>query len=110
MVKELQQFLGFCNCYRRFIQNYSVITTPLHLSFEVSSKTCFFSIAAHVAFQELKKINKIMAPLLKMPDSERQFFIEMDALEGGVEEALSQKYLDCLKCLKSHPCAFSLKS
>ncbi|KAL0152743.1 hypothetical protein M9458_052466, partial [Cirrhinus mrigala] len=28
-VKELQRFLGFSNFYRRFIQNYSMITSPL---------------------------------------------------------------------------------
>jgi hypothetical protein len=28
-IKELQSFLGLCNYYRRFIQDYSKITTPL---------------------------------------------------------------------------------
>jgi len=29
IVKELQKFLGFANFYRRFIQGYSIISTPL---------------------------------------------------------------------------------
>ena len=28
--KEVQQFLGFVNYYRRFIQDFSQITKPLH--------------------------------------------------------------------------------
>jgi hypothetical protein len=29
-VKEFQSFLGFCNFYRLFIENYSRIAKPLH--------------------------------------------------------------------------------
>ena len=27
--KELQQFLGFCNFYRRFVEDYSLVAKPL---------------------------------------------------------------------------------
>ena len=29
-LKELKGFIGFCNFYRRFIKNFSIVAQPLH--------------------------------------------------------------------------------
>ena len=72
--------------------------TPL-----TSSKVPFWwSSAANEAFQSLKT-HFTTAPILVMPDTERQFVIEVDASDVGVGAVLSQwAAID----QKLHPCAF----
>ena len=99
--KALQRFLGFANFYRRFIRNYSTIAAPLtHLT---STKVRFlWDQEAEKAFSELKK-RFARAPILVHPDPERQFIVEVDASNVGVEAILSQRSAGDSKV---HPCAF----
>ncbi|XP_057694140.1 uncharacterized protein LOC130917073 [Corythoichthys intestinalis] len=99
--KKLQQFLGFANFYRRFIRNYSTVASPFTAL--PSTKVPFrWTPAADKAFGTLKA-RFTSAPILQMPDPERQFVVEVDASEVGVGAVLSQ-------CATSdgklHPCAF----
>lgn len=51
--KDVQRFLGFANCYWKFIRNFSQIAAPLHTP--TSSRFPFFwSSQAETAFQRLK--------------------------------------------------------
>ena len=99
--KQLQRFLGFANFYRRFIRGYSTVAAPLTAL--TSSKVPFrWSVAAEEAFQHLKG-RFSSAPILLIPDPERQFVIEVDASDVGVGAVLSQR---AAKDQKLHPCAF----
>lgn len=53
-VKDIQSFVGLCNFYRKFIQNFAVIARPLH---EATKKVPGFiwGEAEEAAFAELKK-------------------------------------------------------
>lgn len=99
--KRLQQFLGFANFYRRFIRGYSTLAVPLTAL--TSSKVMFqWSSSAEEAFQNLKA-RFTSAPILRVPDPERQFVLEVDASDMGVGAILSQRATDSQKL---HPCAF----
>lgn len=99
-VKQLQRFLGFSNFYRRFIRNFSQVASPLHL-LTSSKKSFVWSPEAERAFSKLKQLFT-SAPVLTMPDPDRQFIVEVDASDSGVGAVLSQRSADG----KVHPCAF----
>ncbi|KAI2648567.1 Transposon Tf2-8 polyprotein [Labeo rohita] len=101
-VKELQIFLGFANFYRRFIQGYSSITAPLTSLLRGKPKHLTWNPAAHEAFQHLKHLFST-APLLRHPDPELPFTVEVDASTAGVGAVLSQAAGDPAIL---HPCAF----
>lgn len=99
--KQLQRFLGFANFYRRFIHNYSSVAAPLTAL--TSSKVPFKrSLPAAAAFQTLKD-RFTSLPILQVPDSERQFVVELDTSDVRVGAVLSQRSGNDQKL---HPCAF----
>lgn len=101
-VKELQRFLGFANFYRRFINQYSMLTAPLTSLLKGKPKTLLWNSEAEHAFQSLKTAFT-SAPLLHHPNPERAFIVEVDASTTGVGGVLSQ-YSDSSS--KPMPCAF----
>ncbi|KAK3565462.1 hypothetical protein QTP86_009678 [Hemibagrus guttatus] len=101
-VKELQRFLGFANFYRRFINGYSSVTSPLTDLLRNKPKALIWTPAATHAFQTLKQAFTT-APLLVHPDPERPFIVEVDASTTGVGAVLSQQQGNPRKL---HPCAF----
>ena len=56
-MKEVQQFLGFANFYRKFINNYSAIASPLtYLTRKAVKATRFaWTPAADAAFLQLRQ-------------------------------------------------------
>jgi len=104
-VKELQRFLGFANFYRRFINQYSLLTAPLTMLLKGKPKTMKWTPEAEEVFTFLKSAFTT-APLLHHPDPERPFVVEVDASTTGVGGVLSQ-YSDCSS--KPSPCAFFSK-
>ncbi|KAL2083752.1 hypothetical protein ACEWY4_021525 [Coilia grayii] len=99
--KQLQQFLGFANFYRRFVRNYSSVAAPLTAL--TSTKLSFlWTTAAEEAFCNLKN-RFTSAPILQVPDPERQFVVEVDASDVGVGAVLSQQRPENNKL---HPCAY----
>ncbi|KAI2667189.1 Transposon Tf2-8 polyprotein [Labeo rohita] len=101
-VKELQRFLGFTNFYRRFIMDYSTITSPLTSLLRGKPKQLLWNPAAHEAFERLKTTFST-APVLQHPDPERPFTVEVDASTIGVGAVLSQAVGEPPVL---HPCAF----
>lgn len=104
-IKELQRFLGFSNFYRRFIANYSSITSPLTDLLKGGNKSLSWDISATKAFNHLKEAFTT-APLLVHPNPELPFIVEVDASTTGVGAVLSQQQG---KPPKLHPCAFFSK-
>ena len=79
--KELQCFLGSANFYRRFIRGFSSMVRPLTAL--TSTKVPFLcSSEAEAAFADLKT-RFATAPILVMPDPEKQFILEVDASDTG---------------------------
>jgi hypothetical protein len=87
--REVQQFLGLCNYYRRFIRNFATIAKPLH---RLTEKTREFRWTADCeeAFQSLKtKLST--APILAFPHPGVPFIVDADASNVGIGAVLSQK-------------------
>ncbi len=101
-VKELQRFLGFANFYRRFIRNFSSIASPLTAMTKRNTSRLVWSSEALRSFQELKA-RFTSAPILRHPDPERQFTVEVNASNTGVGAVLSQRQGEPAKL---YPCAF----
>jgi hypothetical protein len=86
-VKELQSFLGFCNFYRLFIENYSRVAKPLH---RLTAAIEWEWIQEHQqAFTKLKEA-LISTPVLVYFDETKATKLETDASDGVISEALSQ--------------------
>lgn len=86
--KDVQAFIGFCNFYRRFIQDFSKLARPLHDLTKKDAPWRWDSVQQQ-AFDALKdKITS--APVLTMPRDDGQFRVEADASDYAVGAVLSQ--------------------
>ena len=88
-VKDVQAFLGLANYYRRFVKDFAKIGNPLTL---LTRKDVPFrwSDACDVAFRSLKRA-LVTAPVLRLPDPNKDFFIEADASKFAIGAVLYQK-------------------
>ena len=98
-VKDVQSFLGLANYYRRFVKDFAKIGTPLT---QLTRKDVPFvwSDACDEAFRSLKRA-LVTAPVLRLPDPTKDFFIEADASKFAIGAVLYQK--DGRNC---HPVAY----
>ncbi|KAK3554936.1 hypothetical protein QTP86_001566 [Hemibagrus guttatus] len=101
-VWELQGFLGFANFYRRFIWNYSSVAGPLMSLLRGKPKKLSWTDQARTAFLQLKD-RFTTAPILRHPDPELPFVVEVDASCSGIGAVLSRQHGEPRKL---HPCAF----
>ncbi len=101
-VKELQRFLGFTNFYRQFVKNFSMLTASLTSLLRGKPKTLSWNSLAHEAFDQLKEAFST-APILRHPDPQVPFVVEVDASTTGVRAVLSQQ---CGEPPILHPCAY----
>lgn len=103
-LRQLQQFLGLGNYYRRFITHYSDIIQPLYLLTQ-KDVPWHWNKEQQSAFDKLKN-SFTSAPVLAIPNPNRPFRIESDASKFASGGVLSQEGGDGLH----HPCAFLSKS
>ena len=103
-VKQIQQFLGLGNYYRRFISHYSDIAKPLH-QLTRKDQSWTWGKEQQEAFDRLKNAF-VSAPVLQIPDPSKPFQIESDASKFASGGVLSQQDSEG----KWHPCAFLSKS
>ncbi|KAL0192230.1 hypothetical protein M9458_010526, partial [Cirrhinus mrigala] len=101
-IKDLQRFLGFANFYRRFIRNFSQIAASLTSMTRKGPKTLYWTPESNQAFQNLKD-RFTTAPILRHPDPEREFVVEVDASNSAICAILSQHHGNPPKLF---PCAF----
>lgn len=91
-VKDVRSFLGMCGWFRRWIEGYARITTPL-TSLLKKNVRFQWSDEAEASFCELR--NRLMqAPILACPDFEKEFEIHCDASDLAVGACLMQQYPD----------------
>ena len=86
--KEVMQFMGLCNYYRKFIASFSAIAAPLT---ELTSKTKEFlwGEEAQTAYLRLKEV-LCKAPILAFPQDGGNFVLDTDASGSGVGAVLQQ--------------------
>ncbi|CAI7897606.1 unnamed protein product [Closterium sp. NIES-53] len=87
-VKELQQFLGFANYYNRFVPQYAKIATPL--TNLLKKNTPFKWEDVHQQAMEQLKTTLTSAPVLILPDPEKDYVIEAYASDQAVGAVLMQ--------------------
>ncbi|HEV7235587.1 MAG TPA: reverse transcriptase family protein, partial [Ktedonobacteraceae bacterium] len=88
-VRGVQSFLGFCNFYRRFIQDYSRVAKPLS-NLTKGDIPFVWDASCKRAFEELKK-RLTEAPILAHYDPEKPARLETDASDGAIAGVLSQQ-------------------
>ena len=88
-LSQLRSFLGLAGFYRRFVRDFSTIAAALN---DLTKKGVPFvwGAAQDAAFDELKRC-LISAPLLMLPDFNKQFYIECDASGIGIGGVLMQE-------------------
>ena len=87
-VTEIRSFLGLAGYYRRFVESFSKIVTPMtSLTLKVQKFTG--TEACENSFQELKR-RLTTAPVLKIPQGTTGFSIYCDASKLGLGAVLMQ--------------------
>lgn len=87
-VTELRSFLGLANYYRRFIQGYSHITTPL-TNLLKKEKPWEWDSKCQEAFDALKHA-VMQEPVLKLPDFSQPYEVHTDASDFAIGGVLMQ--------------------
>ncbi len=90
-IKELQRFLGFANFYRRFICHYSMISDPLTSLLKGNPSKLTWTEESNTAFNTLKE-KFTTAPILKHPEPNLPFVVEVEVSNCGIGAVLSQRH------------------
>jgi hypothetical protein len=86
--KELQLFLSFCNFYQQFIEKFSNTAAPLN---KLTGKDNFdWKDLQQEAFDKIKKCMMENVVLL-LPNEDKQYQVEVDALDKATGAQLSQE-------------------
>ena len=88
-VKDIQKFLGFCNFYQHFIQNYSLLARPL---FNLTKKDTLF-VWTKTQDDTFKFLQNMLcaALVLVLPDYGKPFTLTTDASNFATGAILEQE-------------------
>jgi hypothetical protein len=108
-IKGVRAFLGLVNYYRRYIKDCGRIMKPLTTLTAnprqgEEPKKFQWSEECQNAFESLKS-RLLDAPILRHPDFERKFRLDVDSHKGGVGAVLTQQFED-----GEHPVAYYSKA
>jgi len=105
-VTQIKRFLGLVSWYRRFIPEFSSLTSPITALTHGKRKSnpIAWNSEAELAFDEIKQ-RLASSPVLATPDFSREFTIQTDASNYGVGAVLSQQ-VDGI----DHPIAYASKT
>ena len=87
--KKMQQFLGICNYYKRFVKGYAAITAPIEKLLENGATFVWGQDQQH-AFEQLKTAFTSYS-ILRQPNFDRQLTIYTDASYYALSGELTQK-------------------
>jgi hypothetical protein len=98
--KEVQQFLGLANYYRRFVQDFATTAKPLH---RLTENTAPFEWTndCQSAFDGIKH-KLTLAFILAFPDFQKPFILDTDASNTGLGGVLSQMQDDGRECVVAY--------
>src|SRR6202012_134630 len=99
-VKQVRSFLGFCNFYRPFIRNFATHARPLNKLTRKETEWTWGT-EQQQAFDKLKEL-VTSEPVLKHPELDKPFELEVDASGYAVGAVLLQRDKDN----KRHPIAY----
>ena len=100
-LKQLQQFLGLCGYYRKFINNFAKIASPLYNLLK-KNKVWDWNVECHQAFEFLKQ-ELVSFPILRQPNLIRPFIVYTDASGVAIGAILAQKDA----CEKEYVCNYA---
>ena len=89
-VHDVRAFLGLASYYRKFIRNFSNIARPL-TDLTKKDKDMVWSDVQEQSFNQLKAA-LASAPVLRLPDFERQFIVTTDASDVALGAVLEQNF------------------
>jgi O-acetyl-ADP-ribose deacetylase (regulator of RNase III)/transposase InsO family protein len=87
-IKQVRQFLGLMNFYRKFIQSFSQISHPLR-QLLTKDQPFIWTSECQQAFDELKNA-LVTAPVLALPRLDAPFIVRCDASTQGIGFILGQ--------------------
>ncbi|RYE95918.1 MAG: hypothetical protein EOO78_22560, partial [Oxalobacteraceae bacterium] len=89
---DVRSFLGLAGYYRRFVQDFSRLAAPLHDLTHTADGQQYAWLPAHqAAFDALKAALKA-APVLALPDPDRQYVVNTDASDYATGAVLQQDF------------------
>ena len=88
-LREVRSFLGLCAYYRKFVQGFSALASPLHA---LTRKYARFdwSDTCQKAFETLKE-KMLTAPVMSLPRDEGEYTLDTDASGWAIGAVLSQQ-------------------
>ena len=86
--KQVQQFVGFANYYRRFVRDFASIAKPLIRLTEKNSSFRWTN-ECQSAFDTIRQ-KLISPPILAFPNFSKPFILDTDASDVGIGAVLSQ--------------------
>ena len=87
--KEVKQFIGLSNYYRRFIPHYAEVAEPLHRILRKTSKNFNWTAECDISFS-LLKAKLTSPPILAYPHFTDPFIVSTDASDKAIGGVLSQ--------------------